>query len=163
MKNNGVSIDASVWRKILSEKLGYSFKRCSPRPLNLSIRLKDLKKTMFWVKFLKMIQRSTLLINIDETWVSYLTKSNYSWWPKSISANLSTIKMNVSISIVSAIWSNGISITGLRNGTITSKSLVEYINYMLTVCSRLLAWKEKRLVFSWIILQFIDLKWSKLI
>ena len=137
MKNNGVSIDASVWRKILSENQGYSFKRCSPRPLNLNIILQDLKKTLFWVKLLKIIQRSTLLINIGETWVSYFTKSNYSWWSKGISANLSTIKMNGSISIVSAIWSNGISITGLRNGTITSKSLVEYTNHMLTVCSRL--------------------------
>ena len=137
MKNSGIWIDTSIWRKVLKEKLGYSFKRCSSRPLSYDIRLQELKKIMFSVKLLKMIGRSTLLMNFDELVVSYWTKPNYSWCPKSISTNLSTIMMKGSVSIVTAIWSNGISITSLRNGTITAKSFVEYLDHMLTVCSRL--------------------------
>ena len=137
MKKYEIWIDINVWRQILKERLGYSFKRCSSRPFNLNVKLQELKKTLFVVKLLKMIRRSTLLINIDETVVSYKTKSNYSWSLKGSSANLSTMVMSGSINIVSAIFSNGINITGLRNDTIAAESFVEFIDHLLTICNRL--------------------------
>ena len=158
MKNSGIWIYASVWRKILKEKLGYSFKKWSPRPLSLNRKNQELKKILFSVKLLKMIKRSTLLINIDETVISYSTKSNYSWCPKGISTNLSTIIiMKGSISVVSAIWSNGISITAIRNGTIASTSFVEYIDHMLTVCSRL--GFERKMIY--LIMDNSPIHWSR--
>ena len=102
-----------------------------------------------------MIRRFTLLINIDETVISYSTKSNYSWCPKGIPTNLSTIIMKGSISGVSAIWSYWISIAVIRNRSITS--FVEYKNRMLTVPSRL--GFEREMIY--LITNNFPIYWSK--
>ena len=137
MTHYGIWIDINIWRKILKEKLGYSFKRCSSRPLNLNHQLQKLKKILFTVKLLKIVRRSTLLVNIDESVISHSTKSNYSWSQKGTPANLSTMLLKGSISVVSAICSNGVSITGLRKGTITSRSFIQFIDHLFKVWSRL--------------------------
>ena len=134
---NGVLVDTNIWRKILKERLRYSYKRWSPRPITLDFRLLELKKVLFTVKLLRFIQKSTLLINIDESNFSSSTKSNYSWSQKGAPSNRSTAVFRGSISIISAILSNGISITGIRKGTIWSSSFIEYADHMLAVLKRL--------------------------
>ena len=53
MINSGIWVDASVWSKILKEKLGYSFKKnWSARPLSFNRKLQELKKILFSVKLL---------------------------------------------------------------------------------------------------------------
>ena len=128
MTHYGVWIDTNIWRKILKEKLAFSYKWCSSRPLNHDYRLQELKKTLFVVKLLKIIRRSTLLVNIDEWIISYSTKSNYSWSKKGVPVNLSTTILKGSLSVVSAICSNGVSITGIRKGTMESSTFIEYID-----------------------------------
>ena len=138
MINKGIWVDTtSIWRRILKEKLGYSFKRCSSRPLKLNYGNQELKKILFCIKLLKIVRRSTLLVNIDESIIFNTTKSNFYWGQKGASSNLSTIGFKGSISIVTAILSNGVSITGIRKGTITSSSFTEYMDHMLTVWARL--------------------------
>ena len=133
----GIWIDVNIWQKILKGKLGYSFERCSSRALNLNHKLQKLNKILFTVKLLKIVRRSTLLLNIDESVISHPTKSNYSWSRKGTPANLSTMILKGSISVVSAICSNGVSITGLRKGTITSRSFIQYIDHLFKVWNRL--------------------------
>ena len=130
-----------IWHKHMTQDIEreacFSYKRCSSRPLNLDYRLQELKKTLFVVKLLKIIRRSTLLVNIDEWIISYSTKSNYSWSKKGVPANLSTTILKGSISVVSAICSNDVSITGIRKVTIESSTFIEYIDHLFTVLSRL--------------------------
>ena len=135
--NFGVEIDTEIWRRILKEKLGYSFKKWSPRPLNLNYQIQKLKKMLFSIKLLKIFRKSWILVNIDESVISNSTKSNYSWSRKGVPTNLSTITMKGSISIVTAILSNGVSITGIRYGTIKSSSFIEYINHLLAIWRKL--------------------------
>ena len=62
---NEVLVDTNTWRRILEEKLRYSYKRWISRPLALDFRLLELMKMAFTVKLLNLVQKFTLLINID--------------------------------------------------------------------------------------------------
>ena len=133
----GVWLNNNIIRRILKERLNYSFKRWSPRPLLIDNSILKIKKVLFAVKLLKMINKSTVIINVDEATISKSTKMNYSWGPKGTSLNLSTIAISGSISLVTAIASNGLSITGIKDGTIRSSSFVEYIWHWLSIWERL--------------------------
>ena len=109
--NNGILVDTCIWRWILKEELGYSYKRWSPRPLKLNYRVLNLKKALFAVVLLKAIWKSTLLVNIDESVISSTTKANYSWSIKGEPSNVSTIIYTGSVSIISSIFSNKVSIS----------------------------------------------------
>ena len=133
----GVWLSNNIIRRILKERLNYSFKRWSPRPLLIDNSILKIRKVLFAVKLLKMINKSTVIINVDEATISKSTKMNYSWGPKGTSLNLSAIAISGSISLVTAIASNGLSITGIKDGTIRSSSFVEYIWHWLSIWERL--------------------------
>ena len=54
-----------------------------------------------------------------------------------MTSNRSTTLFSEYVSIVSSILSNGISITGVRNGTIKSNTFIEYIEHLIYVWKRL--------------------------
>ena len=122
-----VWVETDFIRKSLKINLGYSYKSCSSRPLLLNHSLSKLKKVLFSVKLWKMIAQSTVQVNIDESFFSWSTKRYYSWSLKGSSSSISNIILLESISIVSAITSNGVNISGIRKGTIDSNSFIEYI------------------------------------
>ena len=130
-------METDVIRKALKINLGYSYKRCSSRPLLLNRSLSKLKKVLLSVKLWKMITQSTVLVNVDESSFSRSTKANYSWSLKGSSSSISNIIFWGSISIVSAITSNGVSIGGIRKGTIDSNSFIKYIDNWLEIWKRI--------------------------
>ena len=95
------------------------------------------KKILFLVKLCKLIKRGSILVNIDEAVFSPSTKINYFWNRRGMTSNRSTTLFSESVSIVSSILSNGISITGVRIGTIKSNTFIEYIGYLIYVWKRL--------------------------
>ena len=72
MDTYGIQLDVHRIRGILKEKLNYSFKRWSPRPLLIDNSSWKIKRILFSVMLLKLMRKSTILINIDE---STITKS----------------------------------------------------------------------------------------
>ena len=137
LKKTGFWVDIYIIRRILKEKMGFSYKRYSSRPLKHNYYIWKLKKILFSVKIWKMFDESSILINIDEATFSNKTKTNYSWSKRGCSSNCSSIIFRGSVSIVSAILSNVVSITGIRAGTINSKAFIEYINHLLRIWGRL--------------------------
>ena len=137
MKSKGIWVNGDIIRKILKTKLNFSFKRWSPRPLTLNHKIVKLRKALFTVKQLKIINGASLLVNIDEVVFSQSTKTNYSWSRKDMPSNLSTQIIKESVSIISSIASNGMSITGVRKGTIISSSFIEYMKHMTTALKRI--------------------------
>ena len=85
------------------------------------------------MKLLEMIGKNFILVNFDEAVFSPSTKTNYSWSITGVPSNLSTQIICGSISIVSSITSNGLSVTDVRKGTITSSSFIEYIDNLFIV------------------------------
>ena len=95
------------------------------------------EKTLYAVKLLKVVSKDTIMINVDECRFSKTTKINNSWSKTGVASNLSTENIKGSIGIVSSIASNGVSITGIRKGTITSKSFIECIENLTIIWKRL--------------------------
>ena len=137
IKSEGVWVDIDIVRRVLKEKLNYTYRRCSLRPLTTNWRILKLRKILFLVKLCKLIKRGSILVNIDEAVYSPPTKINYSWNRIGMTSNRSTTLFSESVSIVSSILSNGISITGVRIGTIKSNTFIEYIGHLIYVCKRL--------------------------
>ena len=137
MKNKGVWVDINVIRKILKDKLNYSFKRCSSRLLTLNHKITMLKKVLFSIKVLKILERSSIIMNVDEAVISQSTKANYSWSRIGAPSNRGSKTIKGSISIVSIILSNGMSITGVRKGTIASNSFIDYMKHLAAIWARL--------------------------
>ena len=133
----GIHWDVNMIRNILKKKLECSFKRWSPRPLSIDYEILKLEKILFSIKIWRAISMHTVLINVDESSISKSTKANYSWGLKGISLNLSNIKIRGSISLITAIMSNGISITGIKKGTIKSDTFIEFIKNLLIICKKL--------------------------
>ena len=129
----GILSDIHVIRRILKEQMNYSYRRWSPRPLLIDRSVWRIKKVLFAVKLLKIINNSTVLINIDESSISDSTKANYSWGLKGISKNISATIIKGSINLVTAILSNGISITGIKSGTVKSDTFIEFIEHLLNI------------------------------
>ena len=78
INNEGIWVGTDIIRRVLREKLHYSFKRCSSRPLKHDFRIAKLKKILFSIKICKKLHKSTVLVNIDESVFSRSTKTNYS-------------------------------------------------------------------------------------
>ena len=91
MENNNICVNVSLIRKILKSKLLFSFKRCSTRPITLNWKILKLKKILFLVRLSKMINRQSILTNVDESVFSRSTKANYSWPRKGEPSNLSKL------------------------------------------------------------------------
>ena len=125
-----------IW-KILHENFNYSYKRCSSRPLFLDHELVSIKKILFSIKLLKVINKSTILINVDESTFSYNIKPNYSWSKRGWPANLSNAIMKGSVSVISRILSNGLSISWVGKQNINSELFIEFIVHMLGIWKKL--------------------------
>ena len=137
IKTHGILLDINLIRRILKERLGLSFKRCSPRPLSIDYKVLRLKQIPFAVKLWRITKKSTIFINVDESTITRSTKINYSWGWKGIPLNLPTLGIKGSIGLVTAIMSNGVSVTGIRKGTIKSDSFIEFIKHLLVIWKRL--------------------------
>ena len=81
----------------------------------------------------KTIKHDYILVNVDESVLSSSTKINYSWNWKGIPSDRSAILFGGSVSVVSSIQSNGISIIGVRPGTIQYDTFIEYIEHLLHI------------------------------
>ena len=68
-----------------------------------------------------------LLINIDETSFSRLTKKSFSWISKGKGQIVKSICFRNWWSLVAAITSNGSAIAAKRNGSITSILIVDFL------------------------------------
>ena len=103
IKKADISVDVKIIRRILKEKVGYSYKRCSSWPLKHNYNPSKLKKIMFSVKIWQMFYTSSILINVDEATFSSSTKAHYSWIKKGSPSNRSSLIFKGSVRIISAI------------------------------------------------------------
>ena len=78
IETSGIILDIPIIRRILKERMNYSYKRWSPRPQLVDRSIWKIKKILFADKLLKIMNKSTILINIDESAISDSTKANYS-------------------------------------------------------------------------------------
>ena len=87
----------------------------------------------------KVINHFEILINVDESSFSSLTKNSYSWIPRGKEQIIKSICFRNSWTFVTAITSTGGVIAAKRVGTITSEHFIEFLAELI----RFIKEKEK--------------------
>ena len=134
INKEGIQIDRNTIRRILIEKLNYSFKRWSPRPLKHNRKISKLRFYFLWkyAKCFTSLPYWSTLMSLH----FLLPQSQTIRGVRGQPSNLSSIIFKGSISIISAIMSNEMSVTGIRIGTIKSKIFIKYIRHLLLICEK---------------------------
>ena len=135
----------NVWKRsiiiYLRKVLNKSYKRWSSRPTNYQTARIDILKRIFAIEFANVVDKNSLLINIDEVHFSRTTKSNYSWLDRGVSCYRRNISFVGSLSLIWAITSQGgwfaTNLTQRNN----SDTFVDFISKMDT-------WIEEELKVS---------------
>ena len=103
----GMTIECKNIRAILKNKLNFSFKKWSSRPINIESKRLNLIRTLHVIEFISLWEFDTLIINIDEVLFSNKTKKEYSWIQRGRWSNVGNILFSGSTLLIVAITSNG--------------------------------------------------------
>ena len=117
-------------RKFIRDKMKLSYKKGGSRPSKLNLPLQSLLKWLFWIRLTKKLKNGMVIINIDESVINRNTRINYSWLEKGKSWAVTNTKFINSISLISAIWTNGFSMSAVLNWTIASLSFVKFLEQL---------------------------------
>ena len=128
----GISISERIVRIILSKKLGMRYKKGLSRLVNFDEAKQHLAKQWFSIKLWKVIERFRVLINVDQSSFSRLTKKDYSWIPKGKSQIIKNIWFKNSCSLITAITSTGAVIAAKINTTVTSNLMVSFMKELIS-------------------------------
>ena len=125
--NIQILIPFHVLRRLLVEKFGLSFKKTWSRPIKLDVKRHPWMKALFWVNILKMLPRIQLIVNMDEMLLSRSLKVEYSWTVRGNPGWIRNTRFSDSANLISAITSDGWSLTSVHSNTINSKAILSYL------------------------------------
>ena len=114
-------------REFMKNELKLTYKRVKPRPNNIDFSKIRSARVLFAVKFTQAVTTETLVINIDESSINRNLKNNYSWSMRGEINEAKNSPFVGSLSLVTAICSNGWWITMLTNETIDSTKFIVFI------------------------------------
>ena len=87
----------------MKNDLNLTYKRVKPRPNNVDFGKIKACRQLFAIEFSKLVEKSSLVINIDETSINRHIKSNYSWSKKGRTNEAKNSSFIGSINVVMAI------------------------------------------------------------
>ena len=117
-------------RQIMKEKWNLRFSRCKSRPNNADLQKLKFSRSLFSVKFSQMLDKKSLIINIEESCISRNTKIDYAWNKKGDVKEYNNSPFIGSVSLILAILSNGTWIAMIVNSSINSELFWEFIRYI---------------------------------
>ena len=123
----GLEIKETTIRRILIESLGMAYKKGLARIVNFDEEFQDRIKQWFAIKLWKVLDRFELLINIDESSFSRLTKKDFSWIPKGKEQIIKNIWFRNSWSLMTAITTSGSVLAAKSDCSITSELFIEFL------------------------------------
>ena len=117
--NNSLNLaySASFIRTIMKSQMRLSYKRVKSRPNGVYLNRLNNIRSWFAIKFSRLIDRDTLLVNIDESYINRKVKSNYSWRFKGCPVEVNNSAISDSENLIMGICSNGSWITMILNET----------------------------------------------
>ena len=122
-----IQIKPHIIRQLLQKRFRRSYKRGSGRPVRLDKKRHQWIDALFWAKLLRTLSSIKRIINIDGCWLSNAIKQNYSWLEKGKSGKINNTMFEGSMSILSAISSDGWSFTGLFHWTIDKTMFIKFL------------------------------------
>ena len=105
--------------------------RVSSQATNIDLELLSYWRCLFSVRLAKVLDSSTLIINIDETNLNYKTKTNYSWTQKGKQREFKSKPFSGSINMIFSIMSNGAWFWTLRYGATNSEVFKDYFTSLV--------------------------------
>ena len=126
-----VDIDRRTMTKFMKNELAMSFKKASPRPIQINIKIIQRLKILFSIILTKQLDRITWVMNIDESSFSRLTKQNYTWLLKGIPGRVKSIQFSRSINLITAISSTGASYSAFARKTTDSDWFIWFLQKLL--------------------------------
>ena len=127
----GIEAQKHQLRNFMKDRMRLSYKKGGNRPAHLNIDFQNSLKWLFGIRFIHNLSKGWVLINIDESVIGKNTRINYSWLSKGTSYPITNMKFNNSISLISAIWSNGFSLSALVKGTNNSEIFLKFLERMI--------------------------------
>ena len=128
----GILIAERTVRLILLKVLNKSYKKGLPRIMNFDETWQSWAKQLFSIKLWKTIEKFSMLINVDESSFSRLTKKELTWIPKGKDQIVKSICFKNSWSLVTAITSTGSVIIGKVNGSVRSNLIQKFIKELIS-------------------------------
>ena len=132
----------SFIRNMMKRDVNLSFKRVKSRPNNVDFKRVHSIRSLFAVKFSKIVSEKSLLINIDESSINKDVKIAYSWGIKGKPIESQNSSLAGSASIIMAICSNGAWISKVINKTINSDCFIWFLKIMVD-------WLQSHNYFEW--------------
>ena len=164
-RTSRIHLEQSQIRNYIRENLNMRYKKCKPRPITLDLERQNLLKMIFSIKIIQKMKERKLLINVDEATIGRNTKSEYSWSERGSSRAIWNIKFSKSASIISWIYSNGLSLNAISDRTITSEIFLEFLESLLCFVIRKSSYKSHQIVLildNWSIHKTNSVKnWAK--
>ena len=130
--NNSLNLAyfVSFIRTIMKSQMRLSYKRVKSRPNGVDLDRLNSIRSLFAIKFSRLIGRDTLLVNIDESCINRKVKSNYSWGFKGCPVEVNNSAISDSANLIMGICSNGSWITMILNETTDAARFIWFLKVM---------------------------------
>ena len=132
-----VQLKPNILRQILQKRFYKSYKRGSARPTKIDDKKHKWMNSLFWTKLIHTLPSVKRVINIDGWWLSRSIKQNYSWLSRGKSCKIFNTKYTGSMSILSAIFSEGMSFTSAYHSTVNSDVFEQFPENLLRFIERI--------------------------
>ena len=127
----GIKVSSRIVREVWKRILGMKYKKGLSRIVSFDEEMNRLTKQWFTIRILKSLDQFNVLINIDESSFSRLTKKNYSWIPKGKEQIIKNISFYNLWSLIAAITSTGCVVVAKSDKLVTSKHFIGFLEKLL--------------------------------
>ena len=131
-----ITIKPNVVNRVLKKWFALRYKKGSDRPTNLDVEKQKWLKALFWLHLVEFLTSFKLMINVDGWILTKSIKQSYSWLEKRKSWRIYNTKYKGSMSLLSAISSDGSSFTSANSSTVNSSVFLAYIKSLLEYYSK---------------------------
>ena len=123
----GVKVQKHQLRSFIKKQMNLTYKKGWSRPSYFNLDLQKYFKWLFWIKLVHKLKKGLVIVNIDESILNRNTRIHYSWLQKGENWPVTNTKFNNSISLISVICTNGLSVSGLITGIINGSNFIEFL------------------------------------
>ena len=127
-----IAVKPHVIRRVLKKDFALSYKKGSSRPTKLDEDRQMWLKSLFWLNLIQNFKNNIkILINVDGCVISNAIKQNYSWLSRGRSWAIFNSHYTGSMSLLSAISSDGSSFTAAYSSTVNAKVFIAFMEDLL--------------------------------
>ena len=114
-------------QKFMKSSMRLTYKKVKPRPNNINLCKLEMIRVLFSIKITKLLNDSTLVINMDQSSINRHMKSNRSWGLRGAEIECKNSNFSGSVSLCMAILSNGSWFWLMTDETIEAQKIIQFL------------------------------------